>query len=406
AFRFAGDLEVNGIALWTGAAWTSFPTGGISGQSEIIRDASHVNGELWISGSFDEVDGVSVRNVAAYDGAAWRPVGPTGFTGSVRFPIRDLHVHAGAPHVVTTPPLTTIPMVLRYNERADQWTEPAPPGPRGLGRTLGEYNGNLIVGGIFNQLGATTDVFSNLASFNGAAWTDIGGGVRLDAEGVEQVAALIEWNSRLYVGGEFDHAGAEPIANLAAWNGACWADPAEEWVGPGARFGPVASLAEDGGALLIGAEYLDLNGDRCLGPFRWDGATLTRFAQGVFGDLDLPIRAFARFDGDLYVGGQFASAGGVAANNFARWTESLFSDPIEFPAGGEPTALIAADVIADSPQDTALDVLIGEQNPNGLRLLRNNGLDTLGNLILEDLGLVPGVDIAPDHLAVGDINGD
>jgi len=75
-----------------------------------------------------------------------------------------------------------------------------------------------------------------------------------------------------------------------------------------------------GPALYAGGSFLDVNGVHASGIAKWDGAAWTALGSGVTGR---EVRALAVYDDAtgpaLYVGGAFASAGGVPASNIARW---------------------------------------------------------------------------------------
>ncbi len=97
-----------------------------------------------------------------------------------------------------------------------------------------------------------------------STWTEVGGG----ADG--PVNALLATPGRLYVGGEFTHAGGGAFDHVAAWNGTSWS----------ALGGPLG--------------------------------------EGVNG----PVNAFSVYNDNppiIWVGGAFTSAGGVEVSNVAVW---------------------------------------------------------------------------------------
>ncbi|MBI2259181.1 MAG: T9SS type A sorting domain-containing protein [Flavobacteriia bacterium] len=81
-----------------------------------------------------------------------------------------------------------------------------------------EFNGNLIIGGDFSQVGGNLNVY-NIASWNGSAWTNMGKGFDDD------VKSLVIYNNELYAGGNFRRNGDNSTifdGNIAKWNGSDW----------------------------------------------------------------------------------------------------------------------------------------------------------------------------------------
>lgn len=74
SFTSAGGLDVpNGLAVWTGESWRSFPDDTLSGT---IFDLEVDADKLFALGAFRISQGGQLVRVAYWDGAAWRAVGP------------------------------------------------------------------------------------------------------------------------------------------------------------------------------------------------------------------------------------------------------------------------------------------------------------------------------------------
>ena len=87
--------------------------------------------------------------------------------------------------------------------------------------------------------------------------------------------------------------------------------------------GCVTALTIDGsGNLYVGGNFTTAGGVAAHNIAKWDGSSWSTFGNG----LNNQVTAFA-FDGsgNLYVGGWFDSAGGVPANNIAKWNGSTWS---------------------------------------------------------------------------------
>jgi hypothetical protein len=121
----------------------------------------------------------------------------------------------------------------------------------------------------------------------------------------------------LYAGGSFTSMAA--VANtigIASWNGAAWAS-----MGGGVNTAPVQGLAVglDGAIYATGAFTLAGGIANTVGVAKWDGTAWTALGTGT-GITSGPVVVGP--DGAVYVGGNFTTAGGISANRIARWNGS------------------------------------------------------------------------------------
>jgi len=120
----------------------------------------------------------------------------------------------------------------------------------------------------------------------------------------------------LYAGGAFTEVNTEPTSTpancIAKWDGNTWST-----LGNGFD-NDVYALAQLANGDLIAAGFFTTAGDPPVTVnriARWDSSW---HAMGT--GMDSWVIALAVFNGDLYVGGNFTTAGGVTSNNIARWT--------------------------------------------------------------------------------------
>ncbi len=125
-----------------------------------------------------------------------------------------------------------------------------------------------------------------------------------------QVFALAVQGSNLFVGGNFASASGVPVNGLAMWNGAQWSD-----VGGGVN-GVVYAIALNGGDVYVGGVFDKAGNVNANNIARWDGSQWHALASGING---VSVNTLAIQNNDLYVGGEFSGAGNVAATNVARW---------------------------------------------------------------------------------------
>ena len=77
----------------------------------------------------------------------------------------------------------------------------------------------------------------------------------------------------------------------------------------------IIALAQQGGNLYAGGVFTNAGGVAASYVARWDGSTWTSVGGGV----DTSVWALVQHGGQLYAGGKFTSAGGVSANRIAMW---------------------------------------------------------------------------------------
>ena len=86
-------------------------------------------------------------------------------------------------------------------------------------------------------------------------------------------------------------------------------------LGSGVNGTEVNAIVEYNGDIIVGGEFTTAGGVNVGYIAKWDGMQWSSLAQGVNG----PVDALAVFNGNLYVGGTFTTAGGSPANNIAKW---------------------------------------------------------------------------------------
>ncbi|HEX8627836.1 MAG TPA: hypothetical protein VF755_06670, partial [Catenuloplanes sp.] len=237
-------------------------------------------GKLIVAGSFVEAGGVTVSGIASWDGSQWAPL-----TGA-----------SGIPGVTVR--------------------------PLGFVSDLQVYNGDLYVAGAFPRAGATTTV-NSIARWDGTEWHALNGpggpGVLLQ-DRPTVIWDLTVHNGRLIAAGEFDSAGGVPSYNTAAWNGTTWSSLGM----PARQSGGVMSMTVYNGALVAARYWVEDNVgfDHVL---RYNGNSWTPMAGPGGAGFDEVPRALTVYRGQLIAGGDFNSAGGVAARALARWNGNAWT---------------------------------------------------------------------------------
>jgi len=292
-FVAAGEVVVNYIARWDDSEWSTLGSGiGTSWLSTVLALTMHdpddfgpVRSGVIAGGIFATACGVTVNNIAYWDGSQWLPLG-SGMNGAVS-------------------------ALATWDPDGD-----------------GPLTAQLVAGGQFTTAGGVT--VSYIARWDGSDWHPLGSGMQF------VVRALTTWDpdgegpepAQLVAGGEFATAGGATVNNIAYWDGLEWRS-----FGSGTN-GTVHSLTTwdpDGAGpqhpqLIAGGNFTTAGGVTVNRIARWDGSSWQPLGSGV----SAQVRGLTIWDRDgdgpeparLVAGGHFATAGGVVVNYVACWDGS------------------------------------------------------------------------------------
>jgi len=338
-FITATEVVVNCIARWDGRSWSPV-AGGVSRSSypsvyALVVYDDGTGPALYAAGIFDKAGGVTVNNVAKWDGRAWHPLSG-GIPGGVVLGLAVFDDGSGPALYVAGGPVATGRREVVTNGIAkwdgDDWS-PLGSGIGGRGGAGGPYVRALCVfddgsgpalyaGGWFTIAGGMPA--NSIAKWDGKRWSPLGQGITGYPSYVMSLAVHDDGTGpALYVGGGFYYAGGIPVQSIAKWDGFSWSA-----VGPG-LVAPAASMRvhNDGSAhranLFVGGYFGDLGR-----VTRWDGAQWSRLGAGT----DYAVLALDTFADpgsnlqDLHAGGEFRTAGGAPANHVAAWRGCVFAD--------------------------------------------------------------------------------
>ena len=188
-------------------------------------------------------------------------------------------------------------------------------------RALAVSGNDLYVGGDFTMVNGVS--VSRIVKWDGRSWSALGSGVN------GSVWSIAVDGSNVYIGGDFTSAGGVSANRIAKWDGSKWSALGNGVSGCKEAFcsPTVSALAVDGGVVYAGGRFATADGIPASGIAKWNGHTWSALGDGVHtGIYDGIVKALAVRGKDVYVGGQFVTAGGVPAHNIAKWTgESWFS---------------------------------------------------------------------------------
>lgn len=386
-FRESGLTEISpGIARWDGTDWQSLAAGFRFAlpSSQLTRTAAvfddGTGSALFIGGDFSQTDDAVATGIVRFDGSSFAPVGATthGLVGGVR-DMAALDAGSGPELVVSGEFLA----VQGANGAIRHVARRTPTGAwlplAGTGTELLDRFGSSTAISVFDDgsgpavyLAATyqTNVV-RLLRWDDAGWTLLDESPAPST--LERHASMVVWDDGggddLYVGGFFGSIGGVAADDIARWDGTAWSP-----VGASFAFAPIEDLAvfDDGGGPTLWAIDNGASGDSRL--LRFDGAAWSvvvaepmggGFPEGRFEALEVYD------DGRgpaLYVGGNFDSIGGVAANNLGRFDGTGWSSVGDGPGNSFRFTWVSALEVIEEPGGAAL-YAVGEFSraaPGGL----------------------------------------
>jgi hypothetical protein len=238
-----------------------------TGTNESVRALCVYNGDLYAGGYFTMAGGNPANCIAQWNGTIWSTVS-TGVTGGSNYP-----------------------EIL----------------------SMAVYNGNLYAAGRFTTAGGNPA--SNIAMWNGSAWSAVGTGI---AGTNSFVTSLAVYNGKLVAAGYFSIAGAAPANSVASWNGTTWAT-----LGSGLSIvnGSAFTMYAYDSVLYVAGDFDSAGGHICMSIAQWNGTTWAALGAGTLSSLGYPgyVNTLCVYNRKLYAGGTFDTAGGLAQNDFACW---------------------------------------------------------------------------------------
>jgi hypothetical protein len=316
-FTAVGALEAYGVASWDGGMWTAIGDGFV-GTGTVVVEALSVYGEdLIAAGYFSHSGATEVNDIARWNGQSWLPLGEGIDSIVLALAPYDGYLFAGGAFF-DAGGHEAVSIAFWDGSR---WTSMGWSAKFSTGvSSLAEYGGELIAGGLFAAVGAGVVPADNVARWDGTEWRPLGYGL---SGGIpySNVSGLAVYNGDLIAAGNFTTSGLTAVNHIARWDGTAWSplgggigdDPEIDFVGP---------MAVYNGALVVGGRFSVAGGVPVSNIARWDGASWSSLGEGLSGgDEYANVRALAVYDGSLYVGGSFATAGGVSSSYIARWDD-------------------------------------------------------------------------------------
>jgi trimeric autotransporter adhesin len=328
-FTAVSGVAAASIARWNGSVWSSLGAG-IDGRVHSLAFAS--NGDVVAGGHFPTASGIAVANIARWNGGVWSSLGsgtsssfpPSGVVYALLAQPNGDVIAGGEFDVAGGVPAAK---VARWNGTA--WSamgtgiDPVSPvGDTSSVHTLAAVGGEVFAGGPFVRVGGRDS--TGLARWNGAVW----GPMR--AAGIGNVVSTVHVarSGDVYIGGAFRDIDGVACNGIARRAGNTWQPLGTGLATPGAYAG-VQAIAEDrNGDLVVGGYFATAGGVASPTIARWNGSSWLPLGTGLAGRPGSPPAVYSMFaaaNGDLWIAGDFVSAGGVAAEGIAKWDGAVWS---------------------------------------------------------------------------------
>jgi hypothetical protein len=350
-FLAAGNLSVNRIAVWNShsSTWSAL---GYGVDNPVYALALDPDGNLYVGGEFDSLCGNADCTTLGQRVnwiAKWTPNGASGTWSGVGLGLyytvyalaldRNQYLYAGGSFTGLCED-TACTTRSRANRVAvwngQRWSSLGIGFNRDVRALAVDQDSSLFAGGDFWYFCGNADCTTDGQRVNHIAkWTPGGGGNwSVVGNGLDSNvrALVVDRNNTLYAGGIFSYLCSAPgctgntqrASGIAKWNGA-WSS-----VGNGLKdYGYVNALGVDeGNNLYAGGYFQSLCGD--AGCFtagatvnhvaKWDGSNWSALGSGIGPWPFSTINALTLSRGNLWVGGNFGTAGDKVSANFARYT--------------------------------------------------------------------------------------
>ncbi len=299
------------VARWNGSMWLPIGTGADGGVNDILADGD----DIYFAGAFQTIDGDSGVHVVRWNTTSntWSALGGGLYQG---FPgvgsVIKLHkdgtsIFAGGYFGSTTN--RTLNSIAEWKIPEEKWYQMGK-GMNTYVYALSYHSPDMYAGGIFTQAGS--EVLGKIAKFSDGQWRSLDSGMTSPVGA--NVYGLASSNDDLYAVGFIWRASGVDARNIARWN---YGTNTWNALGSGLTGGLfyTYTVAVSGSNVYVGGDFTTAGGVPASRIARWDGTTWHALGDGVNGN----VRAIAVKGSDVYVGGEFTTAGGITVNYIAKW---------------------------------------------------------------------------------------
>lgn len=395
-FASSGATQLNGFAMWDGSAWDVVGGGISSEEGDVEVWTIDVNGpDVYIGGRFDQVGETSANNIAVWAGmlGKWFTLGEGSSTTVTALVVDGIKIYAAGqfPEFNGTKPNN----IAVWNGQAwEGLGRSADNGTDSLVLSIALNSSQVFIAGAFETAGPASAGGIALWDVATQTWKPLNKNVAAGGGVNGLVYAMALTDDFVYVGGHFSTVGLIKTNSLARWNRTTGVWSA---LGGGIGIDPdvsttllpsVRAITVDGKNIYVGGRFDFAGGVRANNVARWDGIQWSPLGQGIGPnagngpyDSTSTVYALAAKDGILYAGGEFTVAGGSQANRVARWTEATSTwEPLGGGIGGSSfnTRVNAIAIGSLGVYVGGVFPVAGEVRASNIALFNESGWNALG----------------------------
>ncbi len=329
-----GNTNARRIASWDGSTWRAIGGNTPIADGAVKAIALH-QGKIYVGGSFTNAGGLpKADSLAVWNGATWAPFCNTPGPGpAFNDDVDALQVVGNTLYVGGTFQNAADIPEADYLVACDLTSGDA----MSLVFTNGEVSGpihaltvdsndKLYVGGRFNNVADIPEADNFAAYSPTTGWEALGrngGDGAADGAVDSFVRGLTAVGTDIYVGADsLNIAGIAAADHVARWDGTEWSALGSNTAGTNGWF-PTSSfiyeLTDQAGIVIAAGTFQNANGTAAADNIAyWDGAEWRPIGSNGAGDGPLPqeTHAVCIFNGSLFAGGAFTSAGGDTRASF------------------------------------------------------------------------------------------
>ena len=312
-----------GTGTSTTTGWNPVSTGVNGFVFSIAQDMS--TNLVYAGGKFSTAGGLSAGRIASWNGSSWAYLGggvslsflPANTAVNAIAVASDGKVYVGG-LFDTAGGAGGFSNLAVWNPATSTWSNMGG-GANGEVYSIAVSGSDVYVGGLFTSVGTGggTVAANRIAKWNGSVWSALGSGTDT---GVNAIAIS---GSNVYAGGSFVTAGGVAANRIAVWNGSAWSA-----LGTGLNGLCRAIAIGSGNDIYIGGNFNTAGGVSAIGIAKYNTGTSTYSSIGnllASGATDGVTYGMYFISGNLYVCGNFVSAGGTTTTNFAIYNGTSWS---------------------------------------------------------------------------------
>ena len=166
---------------------------------------------------------------------------------------------------------------------------------------------------------------NHVAKWNGTSWESLGVGNNIGIDNVVN-SVTVSGSGQVYAGGYIAQAGGLAVNNVAQWSGGAWRTLGTALNENGLDSYVSALAVASNGDLYVCGNFSTAGGVAARSVAKWNGTSWSNLGStfGPYNFRDVLALAVAN-NGDVYAGGYFTQIGGVYANNLAKWNGTSWS---------------------------------------------------------------------------------